>query len=232
MIWFRFLRLCGTHHTQSGSSWSSLVAAYSVTFQGIDILDICKTFPTCGPIIPFNARVPTNRGLLHLYVDFMIDEYISMGDRMAISSVIHNAFHQVELVALFIALCIHIMGDHIDGVLISMPIWKIYLLGPCIQQGSIELPLATNHTSSTDLVPNQDSHTRAEILVIRIDVILNIIGIQHGLRRNMAVLVVLMDWHIKVSKVRVVLVFITGHRGSQFVSAGLVILKGQLFSSD
>jgi hypothetical protein len=104
-------------------------------FKGIGLLEIHKMFPTCGPILPLNTRVLTNRGIPHLYIDSMLDVHIRTRDRLAISYVIHNAVYWVVLVALFIALCIHIMGDHIGSVLIGMPIHKFYFIGPCIHNG-------------------------------------------------------------------------------------------------
>jgi hypothetical protein len=136
------------------------------------------------------------------------------------------------------------MGDHIGGVLISAPVPKLYLLGPCIQngigisrpqQGSPKFQIATNHPSSTDLISNWDSHDGINILVKSVDVIINAagaisicIGIRHGLRRNIFVLVILIARYIKVSKVRVILLIIRRHRGYQLVYDGLVILKAQL----
>jgi hypothetical protein len=87
---------------------------------------------------------------------------IITSDRVAVSSVIHNTTQQVELVALCIALRIHIMGDNIGSVLIGAPIRKFYLIGTCIhhgigisrpQHGFIEISIVTSHTTSPDFVP-------------------------------------------------------------------------------
>jgi hypothetical protein len=99
------------------------------------LLEICKTFPTCGAFLPLNTQAPTKRVITHLPGDSMLDENISTRYHMAITSVIHNAVHQVVMVALFIAMCIHIVGNHIESVHIGTLIRKLYLIGPCIQHG-------------------------------------------------------------------------------------------------
>jgi hypothetical protein len=86
-------------------------------FHMIALLEIRKTLPTCGPILPLNTQVSTNRGLSHLPIDSILDVHIRTSDRVAISYVNQISVHQVVLVVLFIALCMHMLGDHTQPTL-------------------------------------------------------------------------------------------------------------------
>jgi hypothetical protein len=49
--------------------------------------------------------------------------------------VIHNALHQIELIAFFVTLGIHIFSDHVYSVLTTAAIRELNLAIPCVQHG-------------------------------------------------------------------------------------------------
>jgi hypothetical protein len=94
-------------------------------FHWVTLLDVGETLPTCGPILPLNTQVPANCGLPYLLFAPMLDVHISRGNRVAVSLVVNNPIHKVDMIALFIALSIHVLGDDIHCVLITLAIREI-----------------------------------------------------------------------------------------------------------
>jgi hypothetical protein len=130
-----------------------------INFHRVDLLDTFQMFPTCCPVFPFNSQVPTLGCIPDLFVTYMFDINIRVFHSMTISIVISNAFHQVELVSIFITLRVHVLHYAVCSILITAPIRELNLVGPHIQHGiGVGLPLhsATKLTIAHRNLPTLD----------------------------------------------------------------------------
>jgi hypothetical protein len=122
-----------------------------------------------------------------LIVTPVLDIHICTFHGMTISLVIKNPFHQVELIAFLIALCIHVLADNIYSIFITTPTRELSLIGPGIHheigvglpfRSILKFTLAPHNLPAPDLITNWNSHLSAIIWVIGVNVI-NVIDIRN-----------------------------------------------------
>jgi hypothetical protein len=99
-------------------------------FNRVAFLEICQALKACGAISPFNTKVPTFGCFPHFIVTSMLDIHICRSNGMAISFVVNDASHEVELPALNITLGIHILSNHIGRVFVTAAIRELNFIIP------------------------------------------------------------------------------------------------------
>jgi hypothetical protein len=203
----RFLIIYRTHQTRLGASSKFLETAYSATSTGLLYYS-----PAERSQLVVQSRVVFLTCLLHSVYG------------MAISLVINNALHKVELVALFITLCIHIFNYDVCSIFITVTIRELNLVGSCVQHGivigshlhsPIKFTLLPYHLPSADLIPSRYPYLGPNILVISINIniilILNIANVGHLGSREFIIFITLKSRSHEVSVVLIILEISVSH---------------------
>jgi hypothetical protein len=161
---------------------------------------------------------------------------------MYISFMINNAFHKVVLSAFNITLGIHIICNHIGGILITTAIRKLNFISFCIQHlvgigspphGAIQLSLAPDYLPRSDIIPNGDPHMGSNILVICINImfLLYFINVWHLGGRDFIIFISVISWSDKICVIRIILKVIFVHSRTNFIfNSNVKLITLLLFS--
>jgi hypothetical protein len=76
--------------------------------------------------------MPTFGCFTHFLVTSMLDIHFIRRSGMAISFVVNDALHEIELPAFNITLGIHVFCNHIGGLFITAAIWKLNFISYCV----------------------------------------------------------------------------------------------------